>query len=260
MSGKKPRLRLIAGPNGSGKSTLSPILAEQHHVPLYLKLDADEIQKTLLTDGEWTPPPGCGDLSRVMDARALVRFAKRSEYDRDTVSAFRSGDLLIEDRCRVVARNAGAVNGYTMSLLVGFLSEALIANGISFTQETVFSHVSKLDALRKAKAAGFRTYLYFVSTESPEINVDRVRARVALGGHDVPENRIRERYGKSLRNATAALEFSTRAFFFDNSGANTLYLASFGQSEGLVLQVPEPELPTWFSKNIVGAYRQLGRT
>jgi predicted ABC-type ATPase len=40
------------------------------------------------------------------------------------------------------------------------------------------SHPSKLDFIKKAKNLGYKTYLYFVSLENPEMNVDRVDARV----------------------------------------------------------------------------------
>ncbi len=52
------------------------------------------------------------------------------------------------------------------------------------------THPSKLDFLREARIAGFRTYLYFVATEDPEINIGRVRARVQKNGHDVAHDKI----------------------------------------------------------------------
>lgn len=52
--------------------------------------------------------------------------------------------------------------------------------------------------MRQAQALGYRTYLYFVSTEDPEINVDRVRIRVEEGGHMVAPDKVRSRYFNSL--------------------------------------------------------------
>jgi predicted ABC-type ATPase len=65
-----------------------------------------------------------------------------------------------------------------------------IAARSSFSFETVFSHPSKLDELVSAREAGFETLLLFVGIDDPKINVDRVRTRVKIGGHDVPEDRI----------------------------------------------------------------------
>ena len=45
------------------------------------------------------------------------------------------------------------------------------------------SHRSKTDFFARARAAGYRTYLYFIATESSHLNIYRVRNRTALGGH-----------------------------------------------------------------------------
>ena len=60
------------------------------------------------------------------------------------------------------------------------------------------SHRSKIDILVQAQQAGYRTYLYFVATDDPTINISRVRNRVALSGHDVPADKIVTRYYRSL--------------------------------------------------------------
>ena len=52
--------------------------------------------------------------------------------------------------------------------------------------------------MQQAVAAGYKVYLYFISTESPEINKFRVEARKAKKGHDVPEDKIVSRYYGSL--------------------------------------------------------------
>ena len=59
-----------------------------------------------------------------------------------------------------------AINSYTIALFTNFLQQSAIRRGESFSQETVFSHPSKIDALRVAQEAGYRTYLYFIATDS----------------------------------------------------------------------------------------------
>ena len=49
------------------------------------------------------------------------------------------------------------------------------------------SHISKVEFLREAKRQGYKTYLYYVSTVDPQINIARVKYRVSVGGHPVPE-------------------------------------------------------------------------
>ncbi|MDQ3108696.1 MAG: hypothetical protein M3R17_02285 [Bacteroidota bacterium] len=48
--------------------------------------------------------------------------------------------------------------------------------------------------MKQAKAEGYKVYLYFVSTENPEINKERVQLRVRNNGHDVPPDKIVSRY------------------------------------------------------------------
>ncbi|MDR2374148.1 MAG: zeta toxin family protein, partial [Bifidobacteriaceae bacterium] len=76
--------------------------------------------------------------------------------------------------------------------------ETLFRARQDFTFETVLSTDRNLGLLRRAKAAGYEIISVFVLTADPSINVARVRARVASGGHDVPEDKIRSRYTRSL--------------------------------------------------------------
>ena len=74
----------------------------------------------------------------------------------------------------------------------------MISAGHSFAWETVFSHESRLDIMKFAKTEGYRIHLYYITTKNPDINVDRVHKRFLQGGHDVPEEKIRGRYGRSV--------------------------------------------------------------
>ncbi len=87
----------------------------------------------------------------------------------------------------------------------------------SFGFETVYSHPSNLDFLRALKSLGYVVDLFFVCTDSPEINVQRVANRVASGGHDVPTDRIRSRWFRSVRVLMASLSHIDRIGLFDNS-------------------------------------------
>src|SRR5687768_17536329 len=62
--------------------------------------------------------------------------------------------------------------------------------------------------------------IFFVALEEPRLNVERVRQRVALGGHSVPEDRIIARYDRSLALLPQAIEQSDRTVLFDNSYRN----------------------------------------
>jgi len=102
-------------------------------------------------------------------------------------------------------------------LLARYLREELLRARRRFSFETVFSHESNLAIMEQAAAAGYKVYLYFVSTESPEINKYRVLLRKAQGGHDVPPNKIESRYYASPGLLYRASQIAYQAFFFDNS-------------------------------------------
>jgi predicted ABC-type ATPase len=119
-----------------------------------------------------------------------------------------------------------------------------LTNRTSFAFETVMSHPSKIEDIKQAKELDYRVEVIFVSTNDPEINVSRVRNRVSLGGHDVPEKKIRERYYRSLRLLPIILEVSDKVYLFDNS--NPAPQLSATVEKGQVIQkVDNP--PQWVS-------------
>jgi predicted ABC-type ATPase len=97
--------------------------------------------------------------------------------------------------------------------------EACIVEKRSFSFETVMSHPSKIDILVRAKAAGFFVQLFFVGTDDPQTNIERVSLRVAQGGHDVPRDRIVSRWNRTMALLHSAIQASDRSFLFDNSAA-----------------------------------------
>ncbi len=130
------------------------------------------------------------------------------------------------------------------SVLSDFLRQQLLATRTSFTFETVMSSADKVAFFCQARAAGFRTYLYYVATEDPTINVERVRQRVASGGHDVSEDKIRSRYQRSLDLLLDAVECADRAYVFDNSGSDRLWVAE--ATDGTELEMKTDAMPAWF--------------
>ena len=95
--------------------------------------------------------------------------------------------------------------------------QSSISQGKSFAFETVFSSDEIPAFLEKAKVNGYSITLHFIATESPKINIERVAKRVKQGGHDVPKDKIISRYEKSLLILPKLIEFSTKAFIYDNS-------------------------------------------
>ena len=233
------RFRLLAGPNGSGKTTLKRRLGRDYAVNFYDYLNADEIFAEVKRTGAYAP-------RLAIEPETLAAFVDASSYDESVKTFFREGAIAVENDC-VRFRTPASANSYTVALLTAFLSAEHVRQGMSFSQETVFSHPSKVDALAAAQAAGFRTYLYFVATEVPEINLGRVETRVGLGGHGVPSEKVVARHAQSIGQVPAALPHLSRAFFFDNSERTMRYLASWNPEEGLAC-VDGVALPSWFER------------
>jgi predicted ABC-type ATPase len=81
----------------------------------------------------------------------------------------------------------------------------------------VLSSDYKLEILRKAKEEGYFIKCVFVLTVDPIINVARVEARVAQGGHNVARDKIISRYEKSLANIKELLEICDILHVYDNT-------------------------------------------
>ena len=64
-----------------------------------------------------------------------------------------------------------------------FLEEAFKKYG--FINYSDFSHPSKLDLIGFAHLNNYKVYLYFIGTETPIMNLERVKERVKKGGHPV---------------------------------------------------------------------------
>lgn len=107
-------------------------------------------------------------------------------------------------------------HSYEAAEIAARTREMLVSQGRSFIAETVFSHPSKLDLLRAARAAGYTVFLHVVLVDV-ETSVARVAARVAAGGHDVPEDKIRSRHQRLAALVAEAIRLSDEAFVYDNT-------------------------------------------
>ncbi len=138
------------------------------------------------------------------------------------------------------------IDSYLCADLAEFIRQNLIENGISFTYETVMSHEGKVNFMKSALKKGYRVYLYFIATEDPEININRVNIRVAQNGHFVLPDVIKKRYFKSLGLLKAAVNHTNRAYIFDNSGEQALLVAEI--NDGAEIRWNEiVEVPNWVS-------------
>ncbi len=95
----------------------------------------------------------------------------------------------------------------------------LLARDRPFAFETTCSGHGHIAFLRRAKAQGWNVSLLFLWLSSPEEAIKRVALRVRRGGHNIPDEVVRRRYGNGLRNfRDGYLPLSDVAAVYDNSG------------------------------------------
>ena len=119
----------------------------------------------------------------------------------------------------------GGVTNLEAAELAMQLKRYYIENRRSFTFESVMSSPYNLDVLRRAKERGFAITVVYVITRDAAINVERVRSRVRAGDHDVPEDKIRARYARSLANIAPVFALADNFVLMDNSGEKPVLLA-----------------------------------
>lgn len=227
------RLRMIAGPNGSGKTTLVSHLRTAYSLPLGYYLNPDELEREFLQRGRL-------DFSQwgvQLDEASLRAFLAGHPLSKQV----EMGDLKIMGNELLIERPVPG--GYLASILSDFLRRRWLAAGASFTFETVMSSRDKLDLMRDAAKLGYRTYLYYICTNSALINEERVASRVRKGGHDVPKSKIQSRYDRSLDLLAECIGLTDRAYLFDNSAESHQPVAEFESGRLVTLYNPPPD---WF--------------
>ena len=123
----------------------------------------------------------------------------------------------------LIAKGIAPFNPESVALEAGKLfikrMERLTDNRESFAFETTLSGVNFIDRIKNWRKAGYEIILYFLSLPNEEMAIQRVRLRVAEGGHNVPEKVIIRRYHRGWENFQKYYaELVDNWVIFDNSG------------------------------------------
>lgn len=235
---------MFAGPNGSGKSALKRYLPS---ALIGAYLNPDEIQESISRESSFN----LANYGIESDGGRLLDFITSSPFLR--VQGLAEAAAALSCHGGKVDFSEVPVNAYFASAIADFLRRRMVEQNRNFTFESVMSHPGKVDLLSRARDHGYRTYLYYIATEDPEINISRVRNRVALGGHSVPEEKIVSRYHRSLDLLMSAIQVSDRAYIFDNSTdspeAEHTWIAEI--TGGSVLEYKSALIPAWFTKAVL---------
>jgi len=113
---------------------------------------------------------------------------------------------LIKDKPDVVFLNsddvasAQGISAFNAGIVVMKQSYDIVNNHTSFALETTLSGHFHNRLINLAHEHEYKVVFVYVFLPSVEQNIARVRQRVALGGHNVPEEDIRRRYEQSIKN------------------------------------------------------------
>jgi predicted ABC-type ATPase len=146
---------------------------------------------------------GCGKSTLTRWAKAYLQQSAMLDPDAVAVKFRAESDIELSDieAGKEVIRSA----------------HAFLDGRVSFSVETTLSGGTYLRMLDRARKSGYTTRLFYIGTESVDINIVRIRARVLQGGHDVPiEDQLR-RYPRSFRNLQPAIMLADECVLFDNS-------------------------------------------
>jgi predicted ABC-type ATPase len=97
------------------------------------------------------------------------------------------------------------------------LLEHAVTAGDDFVFETTLGANTIPRLLTRAATDGMAVKIFFVGLASVEHHLRRVAARVATGGHNIPEAKIRERWENSRLNLIRLLPHLTELMVWDNS-------------------------------------------
>lgn len=181
----RPLAFVLSGHNGSGKSTLwndrlTPIV----QLPL---INADRLITSIL------PAPN------------------EDGFLEPWASALRDNDA----RWQILAQEG-------VTAFMGLVTEKRMAFGF----ETVFSHwrenpdgtiESKIDVIKSLQEKGYFVVLLFVGLVNVDMSILRVLTRTSQGGHDVPKQKLDERFPRTQKAVGHAAPLADMTLMFDNS-------------------------------------------
>ena len=138
------------------------------------------------------------------------------------------------------------MDAYAAAKVADALRRRLVSQRESFIFETVFSDPigDKVEFLKEAERSGYTVVLFFIGTNGPEVSDERVAIRVLKGGHDVPPEKLKERYPRVMRNLRRALTELTNVRVYDNSDLRTPYRLVATREDGNDVEL-HGETPEW---------------
>lgn len=138
------------------------------------------------------------------------------------------------------------VDAYEAARMISALRTELVNQRESLIFETVFSDPvgDKLGFLKQAAESGYAVVLCFVGIAGAATSEQRVAMRVSQGGHDVPPEKLVQRFPRTLANLAAAIRHLPCVLIFDNDDLKVPFRHVATCASGQTVQLNEP-VPSW---------------
>jgi predicted ABC-type ATPase len=138
------------------------------------------------------------------------------------------------------------IGAYEAAEVANSIRQALLDSGESFVFETVFSDPvgDKLSFLKHATLEGYSVVMFFIGNSGPEVSRQRVAIRVAKGGHNVPPEKLIERFPRILANLESAIRELPAVLIYDNDNLNDPFRLVAVAESGRLIRVEKP-IPAW---------------
>ena len=135
-----------------------------------------------------------------------------------------------------IAKGLSPFNPESVSLKAGRLMlqriNELLDSGVSFAFETTLATKSYASLIRRAKVKNYEVILLYLTLNSEELAIQRVKTRVLEGGHNIPVEVIKRRFHRGLSNLFNIYLFIVNSWFVvDNSGETFKFIALGSQDE-----------------------------
>jgi predicted ABC-type ATPase len=112
--------------------------------------------------------------------------------------------------------------------------EELLGQKKDFAIETTLTTRSYLQMIKRAQQQGYHVTLLFFWLDDVKLAIKRVEHRVAEGGHHIPEEIIKRRYFKGIKNLMLFIESVNNWFVINNSIKPLKFIAEGDQNEIII--------------------------
>jgi len=137
-------------------------------------------------------------------------------------------------------------------IVIGLRNECM-EKGNSFNEETTLTGKTILKLIDKVREKNYKLHLFYVGVGSPDISKERIKKRVADGGHHIPDEVVDKRYKESLKNFEKILKKFDNVVVYDNSVRFRTLLQIIDKK---VIKIAD-DLPEWMENTINNNYKVL---